>query len=71
MFELLGDREGVAVVREAPFLAQAFAEGIFTGVPERRMADIVKQGQRFHQVLIEPQCRGRQSARSRLLRACA
>ncbi len=36
-------------------IVQAFLQRFFAGVPVRRMADVVEQGQRFDQVFVQPQ----------------
>ncbi len=55
------DAQGLRVVIEAAEAAQAIVERPFTGVAERRMAEIVRQCQRLGEVLVEPK-RARQRA---------
>ena len=42
-------------MREAAAGPQALVEGVFAGVAERRMADVVHQGQGLDQILVQPQ----------------
>ena len=41
------------VIEEQSVLAHGRVEGLFAGVSKRRVADVVDQGQRFHQVDVE------------------
>ena len=41
----------------ARFFAETFVEHVLTRVAKWRMADVVRQGERFHEVFIEPQAR--------------
>ena len=55
---MLHDAQGVQVVVEAQAdAAHALVERLFAGVAERRMADVVGQGQRLGQVFVQPQRR--------------
>jgi hypothetical protein len=49
------------VVKVQSVGAQGAVEGLFTGMPKGRMADVVSQGEGFRQFGIQPQ-RGGQSA---------
>jgi hypothetical protein len=53
--EILDDAQSVQVViKRIAMLAHDAVERLFAGVPEWRMADIVRQSQRFHEVNIQP-----------------
>ena len=54
-FEFLGQRQRELIVRKPAVAREAFVERIFARVAERRMADVVKQGQRLDQVFVQPQ----------------
>ena len=51
-------RKRVAVVVEAPMLGHAGVERVFAGMPERRVAEIVAERDRFGEVVVEPQRAG-------------
>jgi hypothetical protein len=53
--DFLGDRQRVAIVREPAVIGQALIERVLAGMSKRRMANVVKQGQRLDQVLVQPQ----------------
>ena len=55
MFQLAHQCQGKTVVRKTSFLRQTLLQRIFAGVSEGRMSDVVQQGQRLDQVLIQPQ----------------
>ena len=52
-FEFTDEGEGELVVGEAAVEGQAFGEGVFAGVAEGRMSDIVQQGEGFNEVLVQ------------------
>ena len=58
IFEHLDETQAVAVVLEAAVLAHALVEGGFAGVAERRMAQVVQEGDRLGQVLVEAELAG-------------
>lgn len=59
LLELLDNAQRVNVVIEAVAeTAHLPVQFLFTGVRERRMADVVNQGQRFGEIFIETQHRG-------------
>src|SRR5271165_1393141 len=58
-FEVFDNPERVKIVVEGKALgAHGGVEGFFAGVAERWMADVVHEGQRFHQVGVESKLRG-------------
>ncbi len=64
------DAQRVAVVVEAALLGHAGVERVLAGMPEWRVAEIVAERDRFGEVVVEPQVRGRARARSAPLRWC-
>ncbi len=65
------DAQGVKVVVEGEAsAAQAVVEGLFSGVAERRMADVVGQRQRLSQFRVQPQSARPECGRSGLLQGC-
>jgi hypothetical protein len=58
--QLLGDAVRLLVVSKAgaEAFAQAAVELVLAGVPERRVADVVAQPDRFGQILVQPQRSG-------------
>ena len=55
MLELVHHAQALQVVLEAAVLRHAGIERVLARVAERRVAEVVRQGDRFHQVLVEPQ----------------
>ena len=49
------DPQGVAIVVEAAMLGHAGVERVLAGMPERRVAEIVAERDRFGEVVVEPQ----------------
>ena len=67
----LHDAERLRVVVETAFVSQQFGKRVLAGVPQRRMADVVGQGQRLDQVFVEGQAAGERSGDTRhLQRVC-
>ncbi len=57
--EIFDDTQRVQIVIEGKsVLAHRGVERLFSGVPERWMADVVDQRQRFDQIDVEPELRG-------------
>src|ERR1035437_2759132 len=58
-FEVFDNAERVQVVIERePVLTHGGVERLFSGVAERRMAEVVNQGQRLHQIGVQSKLRG-------------
>ena len=68
--ELGDDAQSVAVVVEAAVLGHAGVERVLAGMPEGRMAEIVAKRDRFREIVVEPQARGRGRGRSAPPRSC-
>src|SRR4051812_8669254 len=62
-FQLGDDAQRLRIVVEAAVFPEASIERPLTGMPERRMAEVMRQRQGLAQILVEPQ-RPRQSARN-------
>ena len=71
LLELIDHAQGLQVVLEAAVIAHAVVERILAGVAEGRVAEIVRQGDRFDQRLVQRQRDARSSARSAPLRSSA
>ena len=56
LFELVDDAQRLQIVLEAAVRAHAFVERVLAGVPERRVAEIVREADRFGQRFVELQC---------------
>ncbi len=54
-FELVDDGEALQVVLEAAVIAHAFVQRILPGMAEWRMAEIVRERNRFDEILVQPQ----------------
>jgi hypothetical protein len=57
-FEQLHDPQRLGVVVEAAAVGKEEIEGVFPGMPERWMADVVREGERLDQILVEGQSPG-------------
>ena len=55
LLELVDHAQGLQVVLEAAVLAHAFVERILAGVAEGRVAEVVREADRFGQVFVEAQ----------------
>ncbi len=71
--EPLDDAERMLVVAEPAeaALAQQLVERLLPGMPERRVADVMADGDRLREVLVQAQRRARPRARCPQPRACA
>ncbi len=67
LFQLINHAQALQVVFEAAMTGHAFIEGILPGVTERRMAQVMRQRNGFHQVFIEPQRTGHRAPQLRHL----
>ena len=56
--ELGDDAQSVAVVVEAAVPGHAGVERVFAGMPERRVAEVVAERDRFGEVVVEPERAG-------------
>ena len=64
-------RKRMQVVLEAAVAAHALVQGRFAGMAERRMAQVVRQGDGLGQVLVEAELPGDGAADLRPLPECA
>ncbi len=55
LFELVDDAQRLQVVLEAAEFAHAAVERVLARVPERRVAEIVREADRFGQRFVQPQ----------------
>jgi hypothetical protein len=53
VFEQLDHPDGLPVMLEAANIGRQFVEGLFAGVPEGRMSEVVRQAYRFGEVDIQ------------------
>ena len=59
IFELFHDAQALLIVLES--LRQQFVKHLLACMSERRMPEIVTHGDRFGEILVEPQCAGDRS----------
>src|SRR5690606_31951681 len=52
------DAKRMLVVRVAPLRGESGVERLFTAVPERRVADVMRQAQCLREILVEAECPG-------------
>ena len=55
LFQIVDHREALQVVLEAAVLAHAFVQRVLARMAERRMAEIVRERNRFDQVFVDAQ----------------
>lgn len=58
MFEELHDAERVRIVIESAVIAHGLIEGDFASVSERGVAEVVGQGDRLREILVDPEGAG-------------
>jgi len=54
-FELVHHAQALQVVLEAAVSGHAFVQGVLPGMTKRRVAQVMRQGDGFHQVLVQAQ----------------
>ena len=56
LFKLIDDAQALQIVLEATVVAHAVVEGLLPRVPEGRVAQVVGQGNRLDQIVVDAQC---------------